>query len=54
MNAAFDDALQAKIVDALQARKIEIATKIYNGATQKSDDAEEDLETEASDGTEEV
>lgn len=57
MNTAWNGGMEAKIGEMLQARKIEIANKIYNGATQKSDssvDAEDELETEASDGSEEI
>ena len=60
MNAAFSDAMNAKINDSLQAKKIELAQRIYGNAMQDSSDTDDasdidDVEdTVASDGTEEV
>ena len=57
MNAAFYDAMNAKINDSLQARKIELAQRIYGDAVQdhSSDIDDADISDEASDnGTEEV
>ena len=57
MNAAFSDAMNAKINDSLQARKIELAQRIYGDAVQdhSSDIDDADISDEASDnGTEEV
>ena len=60
MNTAFSDAMNAKINDSLQARKIELAQRIYGNAMQDSSDTDDasdidDVEdTVASDGTEEV
>jgi len=54
MNGAFNTALNAKIADALDAKKVEVAQKIYG----KNSDVVivDELETEATDenGTEEV
>lgn len=60
MNNAFADAMNAKINDSLQARKIELAQRIYGNAVQASsadDDASEttaDDSVASEDGTEEV
>ena len=57
MNTAFSDAMNAKINDSLQARKIELAQRIYGNVVQDdsaSNDASETETTVASDGTEEV
>ena len=58
MNAAFSDAMNAKINDSLQARKIELAQRIYgdNAMQDPSSDIDDaDNTAEASDdGTEEV
>jgi len=62
MNAAFGDAMQAKIEDALDARKIEIAQSIYGGGVeqessdeeQASDDEQDNTVSASEDGTEEV
>ena len=55
MNAAFNTALNAKIADALEAKKIEVAQKIYGNNPDSAIGDEVDLDTEASeDGTEEV
>ena len=59
MNTAFRDAMQAKISDALDAKKIEVAKSIYGGEESSEEPVESDdsLEAEtASDtnGTEEV
>lgn len=53
MDAAFGTALNAKIADALDAKKIEVAQSIYGN---KTSDAALDDETETSEdnGTEEV
>lgn len=48
MKSAFNDAMSAKMSETLQARKIEIANNIYNGATQQDTEASDD------DGSEEV
>lgn len=61
MNTAFSDAMNAKINDSLQARKIELAQRIYGNAVQEpsaADDASEINSVEdtvaSEDGTEEV
>lgn len=63
MNTAFNDALGAKITDALDAKRIEVAKNIYGGGVEQetsdetvedSDDSETNLDTSAEDGTEEV
>ena len=60
MNAAFNDAMQSKISDAIDAKKIEVAQSIYSGQEQESsdevtsDDEQETVTTSAEDGTEEV
>lgn len=58
MNSAFNDAMSAKINDSLQARKIELAQRIYGDAiaSPAADDANDtDNSSVASDdGTEEV
>ena len=58
MDLAFNDALNAKITDALDAKRIEVAQSVYSGQSpdEETDSGEEvDLETETSeDGTEEV
>lgn len=63
MNTAFNDAIGAKIGDALDAKKIEVAKSIYGGEVEQeasdetvetSDDSETNLDTSAEDGTEEV
>lgn len=58
MDLAFNDALNAKISDALDAKRIEVAQSVYSGRSpdEDSESGEEvDLETETSeDGTEEV
>ena len=61
MNTAFSDAMNAKINDSLQARKIELAQRIYGNAVQEpsaTDDASEINSVEdtvaSEDGTEEV
>lgn len=60
MNAAFGDAMQGKISDALDAKKIEIAQSIYGGGIEQESsdegqpsDGEQDGTSEE-DGTEEV
>ena len=57
MSSAFSDVMNAKINDSLQARKIELAQRIYGDAVQdhSSDIDDADISDEASDnGTEEV
>ena len=61
MKTAFSAAMSDKINDSLQARKIELAQRIYGTATQSSEtnddanDTDSEIETVAStDGTEEV
>lgn len=58
MKTAFSAAMSDKINDSLQARKIELAQRIYGDAVQSSetnDDDANDTETAASaNGTEEV
>lgn len=63
MNAAFGDAMQAKIADALDAKKIEVAQSIYGGGVEQESsdeeipsDGEQDntVSTSEEDGTEEV
>jgi len=56
MNSAFNTALNAKIADALEAKKIEVAQKIYGNNPDSVIGDEVELETETSDedGTEEV
>lgn len=66
MDTAFADAVNSKIADALDAKKIEIAQNIYNGDSEEdtsddeiiySDDEVDELdttETSEENGTEEV
>jgi hypothetical protein len=55
MNGAFNDAMSAKIGEMLQAKKIELAKRIYNNAVSPEvNDADDQVETEASNGTEEI
>jgi hypothetical protein len=56
MNTAFNDAMSAKIGEMLQAKKIELAKSIYNNAVapEVTDDADDQVETEASNGSEEI
>ena len=59
MNAAFYDAINAKIADAIEAKKIEIASQLYGQEIADSNDVESidnsETETVASeDGTQEV
>lgn len=61
MDAAFKTAMDVKINDSLQARKIELAQRIYGNAIEQEssdavDDAESDTEETVSsnDGSEEV
>lgn len=61
MNSSFSDALNAKIADAIDAKKIEVAQSIYGGQEESEDliDSGEEVDietTETSDenGTEEV
>jgi hypothetical protein len=61
MNSSFSDALNAKIADAIDGKKIEVAQSIYGGQPESDDSIdsgeEVDIETtETSDenGTEEV
>ena len=56
MDAAFNTALNAKIADALEAKKIEVANSIYGNNPEVVIGDEVDQDTEASDdnGTEEV
>ncbi len=63
MDAAFKTAMDVKINDSLQARKIELAQRIYGDAIgQESSDAVDDAESEqnaeetvsSNDGSEEV
>lgn len=56
MRGAFDDAMSAKIGEMLQAKKIELAKSIYNNAVapEVTDDADDQVETEASNGSEEI
>lgn len=57
--AAFQSALNAKLTDALDAKKVEIAQSIYGGKSQSSEEelqSGEEVNTETSEenGTEEV
>lgn len=56
MDAAFSTALNAKIADALEAKKIEVAQSIYgkNPDTVIGDEVELETETSEDNGTEEV
>jgi hypothetical protein len=56
MDAAFNTALNAKIADALEAKKIEVAQSIYgkNPDTVIGDEVELETETSEDNGTEEV
>lgn len=58
MDQAFNDAVSAKISDALDAKRVEVAQSVYSGKSPDEDtDSGEtvELETETSeDGTEEV
>lgn len=57
VKSAFTNAMNDKINDSLQARKIELAQRIYGNVVQDdsaSNDASETETTVASDGTEEV
>ena len=58
MNTAFSDAMSSKINDSLQARKIELAQRIYGDNAMQDpssdiDDADNTVEA-SDDGTEEV
>lgn len=57
MQAAFSDAMNSKINDSLQARKIELAQRIYGDTVVDSSDAVDDAdntEEASANGTEEV
>lgn len=59
MSSAFNDAMNAKIGDSLQAKKIELAQRIYGNTVQsfESDDAQDTDNTEtiaSEDGSEEI
>ncbi len=62
MDAAFKTAMDVKINDSLQARKIELAQRIYGDAVAQASDAVDDAESEqnaeetvsSNDGSEEV
>ena len=57
MQAAFSDAMNSKINDSLQARKIELAQRIYGDTVVDSSDAIDDAdntEEASANGTEEV
>ena len=57
MSSAFSDAMNAKINDSLQARKIELAQRIYGDTVVDSSDAIDDAdntEEASANGTEEV
>ena len=56
MQSAFSTAMNDKINDSLQARKIELAQRIYGNAVQQASETNDDADnTVASDdGTEEV
>lgn len=58
MNAAFNTAMNAKLYDSLQAKKIELANGIYNGVTQAQEPEETiagaETEVASDNGTEEV
>lgn len=52
---AFDSIMNAKIQDALSARKIELANAVYNGAIDQEEEIEDELqatetETDGSEG----
>lgn len=53
MDAAFNAAIGAKLGDALDAKKIEVAKAIY-GQSQSEEPSDTEDEIETSDGTEEV
>lgn len=53
MDTTFSDAINSKISDALDAKKIEVAQATY-GSNNTEDEALEDDESEDDDGTEEV
>lgn len=46
MNARFADAMNGKINDSLQARKIELAQRIYSTATQEAETTDDASDTE--------
>ena len=59
MSSAFDAAINAKVMDALDAKRIEVAQSIYSvqpsGETEEVDSGEEvTTETSEEDGTQEV
>jgi hypothetical protein len=45
MNARFADAMNGKINDSLQARKIELAQRIYSTATQETETTDDASDT---------
>jgi hypothetical protein len=58
MDSAFNTAINAKIMDALDAKKIEVAKSIYGGGSSEevntSDEEVTTTDTSDEDGTEEV
>jgi hypothetical protein len=58
MDSAFNTAINAKIMDALDAKKIEVAKSIYGGESSEevntSDEEVTTTDTSDEDGTEEV
>jgi hypothetical protein len=54
MNARFADAMNGKINDSLQARKIELAQRIYSGATQEAEPTDDASDTETEETAETV
>lgn len=56
MDAAFNDAINAKIMDALDAKRIEVAQSVYGVQPPAEESGEEVTTTDTSeqDGTEEV
>lgn len=54
MDAAFNAAIGAKLGDALDAKKIEVAKAIYGQSQSEEEPSDTEDEIETSDGTEEV
>lgn len=54
MDNAFNTALNAKISDALDAKKVELGQKIYGNVTPEESGDEVDTETSDNNGTEEI
>ena len=60
MTTAFTDAMQGKVSDALDAKKIEVAQSMYGvrqeqeSSDEETSEGEQETETSEEDGTEEV